>query len=81
MKKRDKFNTHHLAQLFNDKNQDVRVFNLLTTKRILCRYLRKNVKNSYQISEPSKLIYLNTLKCTALRCSNSKLAVRLQMTS
>lgn len=79
--KRDKFNTHHLAQLFNDKSQDVRFFNLLTTRRILCRFLRSNVKDSYQIKESSKLVYLNTLKCTALRCCNSKLAVRLQMTS
>lgn len=77
--KRDKFNTYHLRALFGGKDPQLVSRNLRTTRAILSRHLRANVLGSRQISDRNKALYLNTMKCSVLRCSNRALAVRLQM--
>lgn len=77
--KRDKFNTYHLRALFSGKDNQIVHHNLKTTRLLLSRHLRQNVMDSRQISDDNKALYLNTMKCSVLRCSNRALAVRLQM--
>lgn len=77
--KRDKFNTYHLRALFSSKDAQLIAHNLKTTRVILSRHLRQNVLSSRQISDCNKALYLNTMKCSVLRCSNKALAVRLQI--
>jgi hypothetical protein len=79
--KRDKFNTYHLRALLGGEDSAVIRSNLRTTRRILSRHLRRNVLQSRQISDPNKTLYLDTMKCSALRCLHQSLAVRLQMSS
>ena len=77
--KRDKFNTYHLRALFGGKDAQLLAHNLRTTRALLSTHLRQNVLASRQISDRNKALYLNTMKCSVLRCSNRALAVRLQM--
>jgi hypothetical protein len=77
--KRDKFNTYHLRVLLGGRDPEITKKNLRTTRRILSRYLRRNVFFSKQITIANKSLYLNTMKCSALRCLHQSLAVRLQM--
>jgi hypothetical protein len=77
--KRDKFNTFHLKAMVETGDLEEIAHNLRTTRKILNKHLRSNVLESRQIDSESKLIYMNTLKCCSLRCSNKKLAVRLQI--
>jgi len=75
--KRDKFNTFHLKMMFDTKDKKIIKHNLKTTKCILNQYLRKNVLFSKQITNKNKIVYLNTLKCSSLRCINKSLVTRL----
>jgi flagellar motor component MotA len=77
--KRDKFNTFHLRLLLSGRDAELVRANLRVTRRILARHLRHNVLQSRQITPAHKAIYLNTMKCSALRCLHQGLAVRLQM--
>jgi hypothetical protein len=49
------------------------------TRKIFTKYARDEVFDSYQIKDENKLLYLNTMKCAALRFANRKLAKRLQI--
>ena len=77
--KRDKFNTHHLRALVSSGDERLDSFNLRAVRRTLNKNLRKNVMESHQITDENKLIYLNTLKCSALRCCSKKLVTRLEI--
>ena len=77
--KRDKFNTHHLKALVSSRNPQLDSFNLRAVHKTLNKWLRSNVMESHQISPENKLIYLNTLKCSVLRCCSKKLVTRLEM--
>lgn len=77
--KRDKFNTFHLKMMFDTKDKKILKHNLKITNLVLNKLLRKNVLNSKQITGRNKIVYLNTLKCSSLRCINKKLVTRLQM--
>lgn len=77
--KRDKFNTFHLKAMLESGDFEETAYNLMTTRNILNKHLRHNVLESSQIDDKSKLVYMNTLKTSSLRCSNKHLAVRLQI--
>lgn len=69
----------HLQALFFNCPQQVSSHNLRILKNLLKKKLRKETLASVQIQDKNKLVYLNTLKSTALRCSNKGLAIRLQL--
>ena len=48
-KKRDRFNTHNLRMLLASQDRRLAKFNLLTTRKLLTKYLRKEVLRSDQI--------------------------------
>jgi len=75
----DSFNFEHLKALFLNCSPSTTTKNLRTTQKLLSKYLRKDVFSSRQIKdEESQLLYLNTLKCSSIRCMNKDLALRLQ---
>ena len=78
-KRRDRFNTIHLSQMFKTTDPELQLFNLQTTRKLLGKWMRSEIMKSKQIEGHSKIVYLNSLKCSAIRCANPNLAVRLQM--
>jgi hypothetical protein len=77
--KKDGFNTSHLKAMFNSCSSEDAAHNLKVSKQIFNKALRKEVFESIQIPEDNQTLYLNTLKCAALRFSNRSLALRLQL--
>ena len=74
------FNTHHLKMIVNTSDREVNSSNLKSLRKIINKHLRINIlEQSPQIAKHNKLLYLNSLKCSSLRCVNKTLATRLQM--
>lgn len=79
-KVRDDVNTHHLKLMVNTEDKGVNSTNLKSLRKIISKHLRRNIlEQSPQIAKLNKLLYLNSLKCSSLRCINKTLATRLQM--
>jgi hypothetical protein len=80
----DNFKKDIFDQLIQKDRKDPRCakVNRLVIRKMLSSNLRRDIMNSSQLkNDESRLIYLNTLKCTVLRCVNGSLTSRLQMGS